>query len=367
MRISLLELSNFRNILSSKLRFNKNFNILFGNNGAGKTSLLEAIYFLSMGRSFRSQYQQALITHKHDKLTIFAQIIDDNNIEIPIGIERSIDGLGRLRVAEENVSTHMQITKLTPVQLIAAKDYRLIEGGPEFRRQLLDWGAFHVEHSFLSHWQKLHRAIKQRNVLLKNKFYSNHEQLEFWTKEIEHTGVILNQLRNNYIKLLKPLFNALAKQFLNEGISISLEYYAGWDADNLSLGEALSNNFDKDIRFGYTTSGPHRADIKLKIDTHLVQDILSRGQQKLLIYALRLAQGLLLKEQKQIDCVYLIDDLPSELDYEKSKEVMAMLSNMNNQTFITGIHPETFKAIDQKSCQTFHVKHGKIDEWLNNS
>jgi DNA replication and repair protein RecF len=356
MKINYLELYNFRNILSAQLNFGENFNIIFGNNGAGKTSLLEAIYVLSMGRSFRSQYQQSAITHQHDKFLLFAKIKDDANTEIPIGMERFIDGRGHLRLAEEKISTHIPITKLIPVQLITTKDYRLIEAGSEYRRQFLDWGVFHVEHSFLSHWQKMRLAIKQRNALLKAK---SSEQLQYWNQQLEESGAILDKLRSNYIESFIPLFNTLIERLLGKDVYISLEYYAGWNT-RISLKETLSVNLNKDMHLGFTSAGPHRADIKLKIDAYSIQDVLSRGQQKILLYSLRLAQGILLKQQKHINCVYLIDDLPSELDNEKSKEIIRLLSDMNVQTFITGINHDIFEIISSKKREIFHVKHGEI-------
>lgn len=358
MRILHLELSNFRNIHSTKLDFGDNFNIFFGNNGAGKTSLLEAIYFLSVGKSFRSQYPHHLIAHDHDKFTIFSYIKNEDGSEIPIGIERQSDNVSRIRIAGENTNTHSQITKLTPIQLIAAKDYRLLELGPEYRRQFLDWGVFHVEHSFLNLWQKTQQAIRQRNALLKVK-PTDKKQINFWDQELEKTGTELHVLRENYLSILKPLFNNLATTLLGN-IEISLEYYAGWDT-NQSLQEVLSSNLEKDLRFGFTTSGTHRADIRLKTNNCSAQDILSRGQQKLLLYALRLAQGQLLKQQKNVACAYLIDDLPSELDNKKCLDVINILSEMNSQVFITGINRDSFSGfLDGKNAAMFHVEHGKI-------
>jgi len=362
MKIIHFELNNFRNIFSTKLDFDQSFNILFGRNGAGKTSLLEAIYFLGMGRSFRSRCQQALIKHNNDKFSIFTQIKDDADFDVSIGVERSINGIPRLRIAQENINTHISITKLMPIQLIAAKDYRLIESGPEFRRQFLDWGVFHVEHVFLLYWQKMRRIVKQRNALLKEKVLKI-DQLEFWDQELEQIAIEIDRLRANYVELLKPVFYDFTARLLGAGLNISLEYYAGWDKD-LSLKDILKANLTRDSRFGCTSFGPHRADIKLTVDDFPVVDILSRGQQKLLIYALRLAQGLLLKQIKQVNCIYLIDDLPSELDDEKAKAVIDILSNMNNQSFITGIDHNIFNIISPQKCRMFHVKHGEITPFM---
>jgi DNA replication and repair protein RecF len=339
------------------LDLNDGINILYGDNGSGKTSFLEAIYFLSMGRSFRSQLLRYIITYNSDQFVIFARIKDEKDAVIPIGIERARNGYSHTRIDGENINTQIQFTKLLPLQLINTNSYHLLESGPKYRRQFIDWGVFHVEHSFLACWQRMRRALKQRNAVLKQG--AKKEQIQLWDKELVAAGVILHELRDSYISNLIPLITELFRKLLYK-TELSLEYYPGWDTSK-SLQKMLAENLDQDLKFKYTTVGPQKADLRLRINSLPAQDVLSRGQQKLLIFALRLAQGLLLYKQTGKNCVYLIDDLASELDVERRRHVLNILKNINAQTFITGINRADLEdLLYEQNTLMFHVKHGEI-------
>lgn len=356
MRFSVLEINNFRNLAGVLLDLGDDINILYGNNGSGKTSFLEAIYFLSMGRSFRSQLPY-LISYNCDQFIVFGNVKDDNNAIIPIGIERSRDGSCQMRVNSEKITAQAQITEILPLQLINTDGFRLLEAGPKYRRQFIDFGVFHVEHSFLSCWHRTQRALKQRNAILKQGLHG--EQIEFWDKELESAGTVLHNLRSKYVSGLIPLIIELFQKLLNEP-SLTIEYYPGWNIEK-NLREILAENLTRDLKFKYTTVGPQKADLRLTINSLPVQDVLSRGQQKLLIFALRLAQGLFLYQQTGKNCIYLIDDVASELDQEKRRHVLDILKTINAQTFITGINPADLEDLFyEKNTYMFHVKHGEI-------
>ena len=357
MKISKFELSKFRNLSNITLDLNDGINILYGDNGSGKTSFLEAIYFLSMGRSFRSLLLRYVINHNNNKFIIFAGIKDEKNQLIPIGIERSVNGESHARINGENVNTQAQFTKLLPLQLINTNSYRLLEAGPKYRRQFIDWGVFHEEHSFFPCWQRVQRALKQRNAILKQD--NNTKQIHIWDKELESAAVILHELRNKYITNLIPLTTELLKKLLNEK-NLTLKYYPGWDTSK-PLSTVLTEHLDRDLKFKYTTVGPQKADLHMQVNFLPAQDILSRGQQKLLIFALRLAQGLLLFQQTGKNCIYLIDDLASELDTQHRQYLLNILKNINAQAFITGINRADLEdLLHEQNTLLFHVKHGEI-------
>ncbi len=357
MKFTRLEVKNFRNLSNILLDLNSGINILYGDNGSGKTSLLEAIYFLGLGRSFRSQLLRYIITHNHDNLVIFARIQDQGESTIPIGIERSLNGFSRIRIAEQNINTHAELTKLLPLQLINARSYRWLEAGPKYRRQFIDWGVFHVEHSFLPYWQKMQRALKQRNTMLKQRL--DQKQLALWDKEFIESSNILHNLRQKYIAALIPQFSELIGVLLNK-TNINLEYHPGWNTEQ-PLQKQLEKNLFHDAQLGYTSIGPQKADLRFKVNSIPAQDVLSRGQRKLLICALQLAQGLLLQQRTGKNCIYLIDDLPAELDIKHRQHITDVLLNINAQVFVTGVNREDLNNLSiNKNIQMFHVKHGEI-------
>jgi DNA replication and repair protein RecF len=353
MKITHLEVKNFRNLINVQLDLNHNINIFYGDNGSGKTSLLESIYFLGLGRSFRTQLLRYIITHNHDNIIIFARIQNQYEPAIPIGIEKTLNGNSAIRIAAQNINTHAELTKLLPMQLINAQTYTWLESGPKFRRQFIDWGVFHVEHSFLLHWQKMQRALRQRNAILKQNL--NTKQLEPWDQEFIESSNILHNLRQEYITKLTPVFSEIITKLLNT--NLKTQYYPGWDTEK-SLQKQLQQTLSRDIQLGYTSIGPQKADLRFQINNIPAQNVLSRGQRKLLICALQLAQGRLLYQYTGKNCIYLIDDLPAELDNKHRQQIINILSKINAQIFVTGVRRDDL--IIDKNMQMFHVKHGEI-------
>lgn len=357
MKIARFEVSSFRNLSSVQLDLGSGINLFYGDNGAGKTSLLEAIYFLGMGRSFRSRLLRYIISHDYDNFTLFARVQNEEDGFVPVGVERTRSGVTRLRIAENDVSMQSELVRLLPLQLIDTKSYRLLDAGPKYRRQFIDWGVFHVEHTFLSHWQKMQRALKQRNAILKQKLDS--KQLVLWDQEFVAASIVLHKFREQYIAELSPVLSELAGVLLAIS-NIVVEYCPGWDVAR-DLQEQLVEQLSHDLRFGFTGLGPQKADLLFKIGSVPVQEVLSRGQQKLLFYALQLAQGLLLYRRTGKSCIYLIDDLPSELDKTHRQQIATVLSSINAQACITGIEQAGLSdLLDDGNLQMFHVKQGAI-------
>jgi DNA replication and repair protein RecF len=350
-------INNFRNLSQVKLDLDSGFNIFYGDNGSGKTSLLEALFYLGTGRSFRSPLVQRIIMHNRDHFLLFGLTQDANKIRVPIGIKRFHNGIGEIRIAGQTVDTRAQLAELLPLQLINSYGYRLLEAGPRYRRQFMDWGMFHVEHSFLSSWRQVQRILKQRNAALRQ---NQHKQIRVWDDELVSASNILHKLREQYVQTLIPILAQLLTQLLEQ--EVILEYYPGWNLDK-PLSALLTDRLAHDLQLGYTSIGPQKADLHFKVNKIPAQDILSRGQQKLLICALQLAQGLLLQQQTHKNCIYLIDDLPSELDKSKQQRVVAILRDMHAQAFITGINQEGLQHLFPKpsKIKMFHVEHGDID------
>jgi DNA replication and repair protein RecF len=357
MKVTKIEITNFRNLVNTFFQPDPGINIFYGENGSGKTSVLEAIYYLSIGRSFRSKAITNIITHTKDQFTIYSSLLGKDNDVIPVGIEKNMSGFNRLRLAGQDIASQAEILNILPIQLINPDGYLLLEAGPAFRRKYLDWGVFHVEQSFISHWRKMKHIIQQRNALLKAR---NIEQISLWNEKLSEVAALLHTMRENYINELRPLFLKLVELLLPTK-QIEISYEPGWDVSQ-QLITVLNSTINKDLVFGYTGSGPHRADLKFNIDNRPVFEVLSRGQQKMLIFALLLAQGLLLYQQTNKRCLYLIDDLPSELDSIAIANIVQVLVTMDAQIFITAIMPDNLLVSlgEKYKAKLFHVEQGQV-------
>lgn len=216
-----------------------------------------------------------------------------------------------------------------------------------------------MEPSFISCWKRFQRALKQRNSLLRRGRIDPLE-VQLWEKELAITGEQITSYRQAYLEQLKPLFTQLLEQFLSNQ-NVSFSFQRGWDK-NLSLETSLYNAREKDSEQGFTQTGPQRADLRVTVNGYPAMDVLSRGQQKLIVSALKLAQGALLSKIRNKQCVYLIDDLPAELDKQHRKIFCEVLEQQSGQVFITGVDAAALADGWKRpeSISWFHVEHGQI-------
>lgn len=357
-----LTITGIRNIHTVSLKPAEHINVLYGANGSGKTSVLEAIHMLGLARSFRTPLIRKVISEGAERCTVFGRIETIEQSMIPIGVSRNvIDDSLLIRVDGETVRTVSALARLMPIQVINADTFNILEGSPKLRRKFIDWGVFHVKHStFFAEWQRMQKVLKQRNSLLRRGSIESAE-LTSWNTEVAKAAEVIDQLRYHYIQQLVPVFNEVL-QALTSFEQLSIQYYRGWDK-NKALFDVLQSSLQRDLQIGHTSSGPQRADLKIRLGKHNVVDILSRGQLKLVICALKLAQGVLYSQQHKRDCIFLIDDLPSELDAGNRQKLCTALEQMQCQAFITCVDKEVLAHCWQPELDVrmFHVKHGFIE------
>lgn len=359
MSLSRLKAVNFRNFSSLSLELSPSFNLIYGFNGSGKTSILEAIYFLGLGRSFRSHLSNRAISYEAESFSIFSTIQTLSQVPLTIGIEKSSHHKIQIKIANQNNSSIADLAKTFPLLLINPESYQLIEAGPKPRRQFLDWGVFHVEHEYFSLWQRYQRALKQRNAALQSNVSSN--QINAWNVDLNTLSIRLTEMRRSYLEKLFPLIKIILTELIDLS-ELSIKFQQGWK-EEFSLSYLLEMNLMKDRAQGYTQFGPHRADILIKIKNCPVQDILSRGERKLLVIAMLLAQGILLREQTDKCCAYLLDDLAAELDVNRKERIMKVLAELKAQVFITAVDENHFRGLKNNSGnRLFHVKQGVVKE-----
>ena len=372
MYIKKLDVHRLRNLEQIQLSFCPGANLIYGINGSGKTSLLEAIYLLGRGRSFRSRNIRTVIQHDTDDCIVFGQLHDASaERDIPVGVRRTRKGEFCFKVDGEVIPTAAALVEELPLQLLNSHSFELLEGGPLNRRQFLDWGVFHVEHTYPTLWKAFHRCLKHRNSLLRrdrirgSRPPAEHglrelDELAVWDAEFARLSQQVNEQRQRYLTQFKPVFEQALQQ-LTDVQGISFGYQPGWDLER-PLIEVLQGALQRDQKARTTSYGAHRADLWVKAQGRPASDVLSRGQIKTVVCALRIAQGYLYHQITGKQCVYLLDDLPSELDGTHRRRVGQLLQELGAQVFITGVFQEDLKASWPKESEMsmFHVEHGAV-------
>jgi len=363
MSISRLSVTNLRNISSVELLPCPAVNLIIGANGSGKTSLLEAIYLLGRARSFKTNKSNVFIRQGENQSTVFGQVNTLADLPpVSVGVSKTVDGNHQIKVAGSVLSSAATLLELLPIQLIEPDTFKLLSAGPSYRRQFVDWGVFHVEHAFFDGWQRLNRCLKQRNRLLRRGKIER-SVLAVWDQEfLKYAESITNQ-RSVYIEQLKPFFyKVLSDLAANDLEGIEFEFYRGWSL-KASLEQTLAANVETDLKRGFTQAGPQRADLRVRYLNQNASDVLSRGQQKLVICALKIAQGYLFSQYTGRTCIYLLDDLAAELDEVYRERLCDLLSTLDCQLFITSVDEQLFsKSWPSMDVKVFHVKQGELEQ-----
>jgi len=350
-----IDVFGIRNLSNVQVFPSERINILFGANGSGKTSFLESVYYTGVGRSFRSQRADSVIQLGLSEITVFAELFSGATI----GVSKSRAGSHVLKLMGERQSSWLATARQLPLQLVNSDSFALLEGSSKVRRRFLDWGVFHVEHDFSSHWRSAAKCITQRNLLLKERRLDT-PQIEAWGAELGIYASKIDHSRAAYIKQLLPVFEEILAGLITVP-SLGIKYLRGWD-EGFDLEDVLKSTLERDQRYGSTQQGPHRADLQIRIGRHRAEEVLSRGQQKLLVVALKIAQGRLLAKLSGVKVLYLVDDLPSELDPVNRALVCDLLVQLESQVFMTCVDvAELDGAWPANTCpRKFHVEHGKI-------
>ncbi len=355
-RLNKLELSNIRNLRTVSLDLGGRFNVFTGANGSGKTSLLEAVHLLGLGRSFRAKSMQQIISFGDNQCLVRAKLAASGTQlqDTWLAIEPAVGRSAQYRIGENSEKSAAAITKILPMQLIDVNSHVLLEGGPSYRRQLIDWGVFHVEHSFLQAWRLLQRAMKQRNAAL----YLRQMPAEIWDETFVKYADIVDCARASYVQRFAQIFSNLLAEMLG-WMDLTVRYNRGWPT-NQDLKEVLARSSSRDLGCGYTTAGPHRAEVEFLLNNKPAREVLSRGQIKIFVCIMLLARIYLLPYKQSI---FLIDDLHAEFDKKNCKLFIHALEKMECQVFITGIEADLLRErLFGCDAKMFHVEQGSINE-----
>ena len=359
MPLEVLECTHIRNLDTQCITLSPGLNQFYGDNGAGKTSVLESIYILGTGKSFRTSQLTPILAHGQKICQIGGKINgNDQGFSGTIKCIKGAQEKPQYLIGNQAASSVAELAQLLPVQVLNIHGYQLLADPPEERRRWLDWMMFHVEPSFYGLWREYHRVLKQRNAALR---YSSGTRADLpqWTAILAAVGAKLHEARDTVMRLCFPDFR-LALEGLPGVSELSLAYHPGWD-DTASLEETLFASHERDMSLGYTHAGPHRADLKIKINEKAASQVLSTGQQKTFVTGLQLAQVRWMIERTGKRPILLIDDLPSELDKGARELLGERLSGLDAQVCLTSVEKSSFLDVCGGMPKAmFHVEQGRV-------
>ena len=347
-----LKVSDFRCLESATLEPGARYSLISGANGAGKTSLLEAIYCLSRGRSFRGSPTDKLIRHGCSKLTLFGVV--ESIVQHRLGLSLARSGT-EVRIDGETASSLSDLSRHLVVEVIDPDIHDLIAAGPENRRRFVDYGLFHVEHDYLQTWRRYRRALKQRNAALRAQ--ASLEEIDTWTGQILAHGLLVDRYRRQHIEMLGEALHRVSEQLIPEA-GLSIAYQPGWPREFTSLEDALAACRRRDLEFGTTHAGPHRADLAVTFRGRRARQQVSRGQQKLVAASLVLAQGELIESHVSTPTVLLLDDPAAELDESALARLLKAVGTWQGQVIVTALDPDRVEL--PADTARFHVEHGVL-------
>jgi len=357
MSVVKLVTNNFRNINNGTINFHSACNFFIGENGSGKSSLLEALFFIGHGKSFRTNKIDNLVVHDESNFALSIKDIENRLF----GISKDLDSAQTvIKINGERSTRLSELARNIAIQIITPESFRLFFGGPKERRRFVDLGLFHVEHRFSKSWSEFNRVLKQRNACLRNQ--SNDSSLDYWTEIFCQHSNIIAEYRCVYLDMLSAELVVWTNILLPEICSeIKIQYTRGWKQDS-NLLDVINANLSREKAFGYTLYGTHKFDIKFLLNKKALESQLSRGQQKLFLIALTFAQAKLIEQVKRLKPILLIDDVGAELDLKSRTMLQEAIKMLDCQVIITAIDKAAIGPLvpSNEEYKMFHVKHGVI-------
>jgi len=367
MSVARLTTYNFRNLSYVDLDLHPSLNFFVGDNGSGKSSLLEAIFFLGHGKSFRTSKVEHLACYDTDNFVVSIKDVND----LQLGLSKNLDtGITLIKINGERHARLSELAKNIAVQIVTPESFKLFFGGPKERRRFVELGMFHVKHDSSKQWREFNRVLKQRNACIRRNL--DKATFDYWTGLFCQLSEEVAEVRSQYVSnLIAELPFWLELLLPNIANKVTVQYLQGWPQKK-SLIDALNDNHEREQAFGYSIYGAHKFDVKFLIAKQPLESQLSRGQQKLFLLALTFAQAKLIARVNRVKPILLIDDIGAELDSKSRESLSNALSILDCQVVITAIEEgvlqpfiNDIKVIDDEGSKNskyhmFHVKHGGI-------
>ena len=333
-----LRLSHLRCLKAVDFKPDPRANLITGHNGAGKTTVLEAIFLLSRGRSFRGSDVRQLIRHDAKAAQVGGTVADGEHSR-RIGLTARGNSV-RTRLDGAEGGRRADLARILPVLNLDARVIDLVDRGPERRRLLLNWVTFHVEPTFNQAWRRFRRTLKQRNASLREG--ARVPAVVAWDREFCMAAEEMEGQRRAISERLRPRFARIAEGLM--GLSADWDYYPGWPRDD-TLANILKAGLDGDRKQGRTRFGPQRSDLILCLESKRARRIASRGQQKLLAASLMLAAAELLEETGAGKPVLLADEPLAELDDRHAEKLLSAMWARRAQLFVAAVEAGRYRDV----------------------
>jgi DNA replication and repair protein RecF len=370
MLLEALRLQNFRNLEHVELEPHPRFNILAGDNGQGKTNLLEAVYLLSAVKSFRPQTNADLIKFERDQATLEARV-DRGGSERIVRLE--VTGRGKKIFLNDNsVRQLSDFFGTVNVVMFGPEDIAILKGSPSERRRFIDRAIFNAQPAYATETQHYEDVLQQRNALLKGHGVDE-SLLSVYDEQLVQYGAKIVERRLNFLRHFRPIMARTFKSIFDDSFECDIRYDMKWsDRDDLTeakletlldiervLQEGLQRTKSDERQRGYTLIGPHRDDLQTLLNGRDVKTFASQGQHRAFVLAMKIAEITHLEERYHFAPILLLDDVSSELDRERNRFLFDFLrSRMEGQVFITTTHRD-YILLDE-DVQTYRVEGGDI-------
>ncbi len=370
MHLKSLNILNFKNLEEVKLELSEKLNCFTGNNGAGKTNLLDAVYYLSFTKSYFNTSDSMNMNTNSNFFVIQGEYeLNEKSEHIYCGYTQE-----KKKIFKRNDKAYKKFSEhigLIPIVMVSPDDSILIIGSSEERRKYVDSVISQYDKEYLHVLIKYNKVIQQRNRSLKNysqSGYFDKDTISVYNSQLAEYGTDIYKKRHHFILELQTVFSNYYNIISKKNETVELTYQS--HLNNSDLLPLLETAIEKDRVLGYTTKGIHRDDLSFKINNSSLRKAGSQGQQKTFLIALKFAQYDFIKEISKISPLLLLDDVFDKFDAERVEEIIKLTSNNNfGQIFISDTNPERVKKVIDKEkgdYKLFHVEKGVISEIINN-
>lgn len=366
MNVESIRLINFRNYGDQLIRLNKKLNILVGKNAQGKTNFLEAIYVCATGKSFRTNRDRELINFRKSAAYIGAKIEIDNNEKL-IEIKLDVTGKKRIKINSLELKNLKELDSGLNVVAFSPDDLNLIKGGPHERRSFIDMSISQIKPVYKHNLNRYNKILSQRNNLLRSGKSKSEMMslLDIFDLQLIKTGSEIIVSRIEFIDKLSGIASCIHNNLTLAKESLTLGYSSSVNFNNKNKNtiekcflNELNMNRERDIYTGNTSIGPHRDDIKVKINDIDARTFASQGQQRTIVLSMKLSEVEIIKMDKGTFPVLLLDDVFSELDMDRRKYLIKTFKDM--QTIITSTEFDDLKELKDLDKSIFYIENGII-------
>ena len=356
MKITNLKLVNYRNYDQININFSNNINIIYGNNGTGKSNLIEAIYLLSLTKSFRTLDDKNLI--KNNTNTALVKGIIDNKVYF---IELS-NSLKKVFIDNKKINRISDYISKVNIILFNPLDTKILTDSPNARRKMLNIEISQINKEYVNLLSTYNRILKHRNAYLKQLYLNGNASIDYLnilTTKLIDLGINIYNIRKDYIEQINNNLTNIYKEIFDYG-ELKIKYMSTFNKDKEELLQIFQKNYKKEITYGKTIFGIHHDDIHFILDGNNIKEYGSIGQQKNSIISFKLAELPLIKEKNGAYPILILDDLFSELDNKKINNIIKML-NKEVQTFITSTDIDRVNKDLLNDSYIFYINNGKIE------